>query len=173
VRWRRATGSHVLNLQPLYSRDKKGRKTRRVDRRVLSELVKYATKASDFSESPERVVEFLRAFTSVRRVQMFGSFLGEKERPEIPLEENEETSEELVGCACGNCRWKDGIPGDLFRERDTFLDPKGIRQLKLFKCADDLWWRPEKPPDPEPEVKVPPPSNLDLFFEQRELSFQI
>jgi hypothetical protein len=168
VHWRRATGSFVLNLQPLYSRDEKGRKTRRIDRRALCELVKYATKAGDFSKSPERVVEFLRAFTSVRRVQMFGSFLGKQEEPEEPLDD-EKKPEDFVGCACGQCRWKDGIQGDLFRERDTFIDPNGIRQLKLFK--DDLWWRPEKPP--EPESQAPPPNNLDLFFEQRELRFQI
>ena len=131
--------------------------------------MKYATKAADFSKDSERVVEFFRAFENIRRVQMFGSFLGKQTEPQEPLEEEEQNPEDFVGCACGQCRWKDGVQGGLFRERDTFLDPNGLRQLKLFK--DDLWWRPEKPAEPEPQL--PSPNNLDLFFEQRELSFQI
>lgn len=166
VRWRRSTGSHVLNLQPLYSRDKKGRKTRRIDRRALCELVKYATKAGDFSKISDRVVEFLKAFTSIRRVQTFGSFLGQKTPPQDPLEnEDQENPEALVGCACGQCRWKDGMPGGLFPENKTFVDAKGIRQLKLFEC--DTFWRPEKPVEPVPTPEVS--ANLDLFFEQRQL----
>lgn len=168
VLWRRHTGSHVLNLEPLYGRDKKGRKTRRINRRALRELVKYATKAADFARKPERVVEFLQAFTSVRRVQTFGSFFAEKDPDPDAAGEND--PEDLVGCPCGKCKWKDGVPGPLFRDTQTILRADGVRQLKLFEC--DSFWRPEKPPDPEPEPEVSlVTQNLDLFFHHIELSF--
>lgn len=168
VLWRRLTGSHVINLQPLYGRDKKGRKTRKINRRALCELVKYATKAADFARKPERVVEFLRAFTNVRRVQMFGSFFGEK-NPE-PETNDENKPDEPIGCPCGKCTWKDVEWGGVFRDHQTILR-NGVRQLKLFEC-DSFWRTREKPPDPEPEPEVSlVERNLDLFFEQRELQF--
>jgi hypothetical protein len=167
VLWRRATGSNVLNLQPLYSRDKKGRKTRRIDAKALSELVKYATKASDFCKYPDRVVEFFQAFSSVRRVQTFGNFLGKQTAPEEPIEQEVQEPEELVGCKCGQCKWKDGVPAGLFRERDTFLAPSGFRQLRLFEFDTG----PPKEPDPEPVTEISLANQLNLFFEQRELCF--
>lgn len=168
VLWRRLTGSHVLNLQPLYGRNKKGRKTRRINRRALRELVKYATKAADFARKPDRVVEFLQAFTNVRRVQTFGSFFA-KSDPD-PNTAEEHAPEDLVGCPCGKCRWKDGVPGALFRDTETILRADGVRQLKLF--GNDPFWNPEKPPDPEPQPEVSAQTkNLDLFFHQTEIAF--
>jgi len=166
VLWRRITGSHVINLQPVYGRDKKGRETRRINRRALCELVKYATKASGFSSSAERVAEFYRSFANVRRVQAFGSFYGAvRER----AEEDAEKNQELVGCACGMCRWKDGSPAGLFHIFQTSLDVNGIRQLKLFEFE----FCKSPPPPPEQAVLPVEPSaflNLNLFFRQQELA---
>jgi hypothetical protein len=164
VLWRRLTGSHVINLQPLYGRDKKGRKTRKINRRALCELVKYATKAADFSHDPGRVVEFFRAFQNVRRVQGFGSFYGTCSR-EPGCEGPDEQENGLVGCNCGSCEWSDGTPSPtLFHISKTFLNPDGVRQLRLFDSGID----PPKilsDPDPPPlETKA----NLDLFFHQHE-----
>lgn len=167
VLWRRLTGSHVINLQTVYGIDKKGRKTRRINGRALRELVKYASKAADFSRSPARVVEFYRAFTGVRRLQTFGSFFNRPSEAKEPDEDGRANSEELVGCKCGQCRWKDAAPAGLFRTRDTFIDANGNRQLRLFESFDTS-------PPKTPEVEVPATvdmSQLDLFFQQRELGF--
>lgn len=131
--------------------------------------MKYATKASDFSDIPERVVEFFHAFTDLRRVQTFGSFFGIPTEAKEPFEPGAEDPEELVGCACGKCRWKDAVPvGSLFHESKTFLDPNGVRQLKLFAFDTS----PPKAPPPEPESTVAyVTKNLDLFFHQNDFVF--
>ncbi len=168
VRWRRITGSHVINLRPVYGTDKTGRKTRRIDRGVLCELVKYATKANEFSRCPERVVEFFRAFTDLRRVQTFGSFFGVPSEAKESFEEGAKDPEELVGCACGKCRWRDATPGGLFHETNTFVDANGVRQLKLFAFDTS----PPKPVEPEvPENVAFVTKNLDLFFHQNDFVF--
>jgi len=162
-RWREITsGSHVINLERVFGQDKKGRKTRKVNHRALRELVKYATKAHDFSGLPKRILEFHRAFASVRRVQSFGSFLGCTKEVE---EEKEEGNQELVGCACGACRWKDGTPAGLFHITETEVKPDGFRQLRLFH--DDIFGK--SPPSELAAIPLEYPGQLDLFFTQTEL----
>src|SRR6266849_9088634 len=164
-RWREITGgSHVINLERVFGRDKRGRKTRKVNHRALRELVKYATKAHDFSNLPKRILEFHRAFASVRRIQSFGSFLGCAKEID---EEKKETEQELIGCACGACRWKDGTPTGLFHITETEIRPDGYRQLRLFH---DHIFRAHPPP----ELAIIPlefPGQLDLFFTQTEIAF--
>jgi len=168
VLWQRISGGCFLHLQPVYSRAKNGRKTRRIDLRALRELVKYATKAADFSTSPEHVAEFFRAFKSVRRVQTFGTFLGKCDAQDSAEDDEKNKSDELVGCKCGQCRWKDGFPSGLFRERETFLNAQGVRQLRLFEFDVGS---PEKSPEPEPEEPVVLAGQFDLFFSQNEFRF--
>jgi len=138
--WLRVTGvyfdepSHVIHLVPIYSVTKKGRKVRKFNHSAVRELVKYSTKAADFSDQPARVMEFYRAFRNVRRVQMFGSFLGAQK--EVEREEKDE-KQELVGCACGLCRWCDAKPAGYFHISQTVLAFDGTRQLRLFDSGAD------------------------------------
>src|SRR6266702_3172181 len=91
---------HVINLEEMYGIDKKGRKKRKVNMQAVRELVKYATKAASFGNSPELVDSFLIAFENVRRMQSFGSFLGVEKEAEKELEQTPGDFE-LVGCKCG------------------------------------------------------------------------
>ena len=161
--WLSITGdSHVLNLKKLHGIDEKRRKVRRIDARSLRELVKYATKAASFSDRPDRVLEFYRAFKNVRRAQAFGSFLGFLGESE---EEKTEDPNEFVGCKCSECKWSNGFPSGLFHISQTTVDQNGDRQLKLFAFDSS-------PPNPPPEP-APPGDNktLDLFFHQHALTF--
>ncbi len=134
VAWKEITGSHVLNLEPIYGLDKKGEKKRKVNMRAVKELVKYATKSADFADYPERVDEFLTAFENIRRVQSFGSFVGFDKADE---EVKEKRKDELVGCNCGACTWRCGTPAGLYHLSQTILRPDGVRQLRLFDSGTD------------------------------------
>ena len=129
--WLAITGSHVLRLEKMYGTDKKGRKTRKVNKRAVRELVKYATKTADFSDRADCVMEFFHAFKGVRRMQSFGSFLGVDKDAE--KEANEEHTKEPVGCSCGLCKWSDGKFIVKVHITDTILLADGSRQLKLFE----------------------------------------
>jgi replication protein len=142
--WREITGgSHVMRLDKMYGLDPKGRKTRKLNKRGLGEIVKYATKASDFSHSPQLVEEFVSAFENVRRVQAFGSFIGciseKKNKSEDGSLAGEDESSELVGCECGKCYWKDGrIVGPEYHLSQTEITfPGQHRQLRLFDSGHD------------------------------------
>ncbi len=128
-----------MKLQKMYGIDKKGRRTRKINHRSLSEIIKYATKAAEFVDRPERIVEFLDAFHSLRRVQAFGSFLGAQKKAE---KEQESEPEAHAGCLCGQCTWQTATPAGLVHKRDTVLLPDGTRQLRLFDSGLD----PSKPP---------------------------
>jgi hypothetical protein len=163
--WLRITGdAKYLNLIPVYGRSKRGKKVyRRVNRKALQEVVKYATKAADFADSPERVCEFLRAFKDVRRVQAFGSFLGVFKKPERePGDEGKS-----LKCSCGKEH-----PRDAFRWQHnpvsitkTVEMQDGTRQLK-FAFAEELveqaMWHP-----PEFVLESPSP----VRSEQKRLGF--
>ena len=134
-RWLSITGnSHVMRLEKMYGKTKKGRKTRKINGSALRELVKYATKSASFACRSDKVLEFFNAFRNVRRMQAFGSFLGTVKEPEQEEKENET---ELVGCACGLCRWCDGKPAGLFHISQTVLAFDGTRQLRLFDSGAD------------------------------------
>ncbi len=134
-RWLAITGdSHVLHLKKMYGISEKGRKTRKIDVGALRELVKYATKSASFSHRGDKVLEFFNAFKSVRRMQAFGSFLGTVKEKE---EEDEEKNCELVGCACGTCRWRDAKPAGRVHISQTILMFDGTRQLRLFDSGSD------------------------------------
>lgn len=128
--WRSITGSHVLRLEKMYGTDKKGRKTRKVNKRAIRELVKYATKTADFSDRTDCVLEFYRAFKGVRRMQCFGSFLGVDKEAE--KEADPSHPENLVGCSCGLCKWADMKFIRKVHISETILLSNGTRQLKLF-----------------------------------------
>jgi hypothetical protein len=136
--WISITGSHVLRLEKMYGTDKKGRKTRKVNKRAIRELVKYATKTADFSDRADCVMEFYRAFKGVRRMQCFGSFLGIDKDAE--KEADPTHPENLVGCSCGFCKWADMKFVRKVHITDTILLSDGSRQLKLFDSG-------EGPPD--------------------------
>jgi hypothetical protein len=145
--WSRITGdAKNLHLDRAYSRNRRGRKLyNRVNLGTLKELVKYATKAADFADSPERVCEFLRAFKNVRRIQCFGSFVGAlKGEEREPGDDGKE-----LKCSCGYSH----IHSDFTWSRrpvhisETIVGPNGERQLKW-----DFWVDPrdsveESPPD--------------------------
>lgn len=134
-RWLAITGdSHVVNVRKMYGKSKKGRKTRKINSGALRELVKYATKSASFAHKPSKVLEFFNAFRNVRRMQAFGSFLGTVKEPE---QEEKEKETELVGCACGLCRWCDAKPAGLFHITQTVLAFDGTRQLRLFDSGLD------------------------------------
>lgn len=128
--WLRITGdSHYIRLERMYGVDKKGRKTRHINRRAVREIVKYATKAASFATRPELVRQFLDAFKNARRMQAFGSFLGVVKQAEKDTAEKEIPE---VGCACGKCE-RDQF--HLFKRvhvSETRLMADGSRQLKLF-----------------------------------------
>ncbi len=126
--------SNWIHLTPIYSINKKGRKVRKINHAAIRELVKYSTKAADFSDQPARVMEFYRAFKNVRRVQMFGNFLGAMKEIERD-EENEKQA--LIGCACGKCRWCDVKPAGVVHISQTILMFDGTRQLRLFDSGSD------------------------------------
>jgi len=133
--WQRITGSHVLRLERMYGTDKRGRRTRRLNRAGLKELIKYATKSASFEDRPELVNAFLDAFEHIRRMQSFGSFLGavkEAEANEVP------EPEEPVGCSCGLCVWAQGVRSpELVHISQTVLAFDGTRQLRLFDSGSD------------------------------------
>jgi len=134
-RWKKITGdSHYVHLAKMYGKTPKGGKTRKINSSALRELVKYATKASTFSRRGDKVLEFFNAFRNVRRMQAFGSFLGTVKEPE---QEEKEKETELVGCACGLCRWCDAKPAGLFHISQTVLAFDGTRQLRLFDSGAD------------------------------------
>lgn len=162
--WFSITGdSHVLHLAKLHGIDEKRRKVRRIDARSLRELVKYATKAASFSDRPDLVLEFHRAFKNVRRAQAFGSFLGFLGEPDD--DEGAENSDDFVGCACSECKWSNGFPSGLFHISQTKIDATGERQLKLFAFDSSP---PNPPPEPEPAIDS---KTLNLFFHQHALTF--
>jgi hypothetical protein len=138
AKWLEITGdSHYIRLERMYGLDKKGRKTRKLNKRAIREIVKYATKAASFATRPELVRQFLDAFKNSRRMQAFGSFLGVTKE----ADKDEEKAAQPVGCACGKC-----LPEQfkLFRcvhVSDTRLMADGSRQLKLFEGL-----KPEGPP---------------------------
>jgi len=135
MRWREITGdSHVIHLEPMYGVDKKGRKTRKINRRAVRELVKYATKTADFSDHQDCVLDFFHAFKGIRRMQSFGSFLGVVKQAD--KEANESHVKEPVGCSCGLCKWNDGyFELELVHISQTILLADGSRQLKLFESG--------------------------------------
>lgn len=135
--WLRVTGdAKYLNLTPVYGVSKSGKKLhRRVNRRSLKELVKYVTKSADFSEQPDRVVEFFEAFRNVRRVQAFGSFVGAlKEAEREPGDERG-----LLQCSCGGRHLHSEFywQKTLVHISDTVELSDGTRQLK-FDFAKEI-----------------------------------
>lgn len=140
--WKRLSGSHVINVERMYGRDKNGRETRKINMRSVKEIAKYATKSTGFSSQPHLVNEFLTAFESMRRMQSFGSFLGvvKEAEKEADTQANPETHKpnELVGCACGVCRWRDGHRvREYIHISKTVLGVDGSRQLLLFDSGSD------------------------------------
>jgi len=142
--WKEITnGSHVINLEPMFGIDSEGNKTRKLNKRGLREIVKYATKANDFSDSPHLVEEFLSAFENVRRIQPFGSFIGmlseKKGESDGDSDYEGDKGSELVGCSCGKCHWRDGrICGPEYHlSQTTIVFPGEIRQLRLFDSGHD------------------------------------
>jgi hypothetical protein len=137
--WKVLTGSKYINIERMYGLTANGRNKRGVNRRALRELVKYSTKAAEFSCEPQRVGEFLDAFKDVRRMQSFGSFKGmvKEAKKEADAEENPR-SWEPIGCKCGLCTW-----GMLTWSREpvhisqTILFSDGTRQLRLFDSGAD------------------------------------
>src|SRR6266568_3069644 len=128
-------GSHVIHISRMHGKTAKGGKTRRINRSALRELVKYATKGADFSDRPDRVLEFFHAFKSVRRMQSFGSCLEIAKEAEKEL--REPGQEEPVGCFCGMCSWADGKFVRIVHISETFLTAEGVRQLRLFDSGSD------------------------------------
>lgn len=140
AKWLEITGdSHVMKLERMYGLDKKGQKTRKLNKRAIREIVKYATKAASFAARPELVRQFIDAFRNVRRMQAFGSFLGVVKQAEKDTTEKDKP----VGCACGKCTPEQFT---LFRTgihvSETRLMLDGSRQLKLL--------------DTGPKYEVPP-----------------
>lgn len=140
-RWLQITGdSHVIRIEKMYGKSENGGKIAKIDRGALRELVKYSTKAADFSKNSARVLEFFHAFKNIRRLQSFGTFLGAVKEAE--KEANEEHTKEPVGCSCGLCKWTDAKFICKVHITDTVLLADGTRQLKLFEGAGP----PEIPP---------------------------
>ena len=140
--WGKLSGSKYLHIERMYGIDEKGRKRRKVNAAALRELIKYATKAASFGDSPELVNEFLEAFKDVRRVQAFGSFLGAMKEAEEETREEEHPETEkpgdLIGCSCGMCRWRDvHWSSELIHISQTILAFDGTRQLRLFDSGAD------------------------------------
>lgn len=77
--WNRINGGDCyVRLDRAYSRTKRGeKKYGKLNRRALREFCKYVTKSADFADDHFLVGDFVRAFESVRRIQAYGSFLGE------------------------------------------------------------------------------------------------
>jgi Replication protein len=151
--WLRVTGdARNLHLTPVYGKSKSGKKLyRRVNLRALKELVKYVTKSADFSDQPERVVEFYEAFRNVRRVQAFGSFVGAlKEAEREPGDE-----QGLLNCSCGGQH----LHGEFVWQRalvhisQTVELPDGSRQL-AFDFVREMQ---ERPSDESPPWMLTPP----------------
>jgi hypothetical protein len=92
--WLEITGdSHVVNM-------------RSVTHRAIKELVKYQAKVADFVFSPPLVSEYLEAFAKVRRIQCFGTFLGQAE--EQTAKQVQDDERQLWLCFCGKCSFKNG-----------------------------------------------------------------
>jgi hypothetical protein len=145
--WFRITGnSKNLHLEPVYGRSKRGKKTyRRVNLAALKELVKYVTKAASFSDSPERVCEFLRAFRDVRRVQCFGSFFGAlKDEEREPGDDGPE-----LPCSCGKSHYHNAFTWSSrpVHISETKAMPDGTRQLKWDFWVDPRDCIAESPPE--------------------------
>jgi hypothetical protein len=140
-KWHEITGdSKYINVKRMYGIDKKGRKTRKLNRRALREVVKYSTKAATFAAQPELVRQFLDTFKNVRRYQSFGSFMGIAKQAEEDAEKELQPS----GCKCGKCppnQWR--LIG-IVHECDTRLMADGSRQLRLYDSGTD-------PPKIEPK----------------------
>lgn len=77
--WSRLNGCDCyVHLDRAYSRTKRGeKKFGKLNRRAIREFCKYVTKSADFADDYVLVGDFVRAFESVRRIQGYGSFLGE------------------------------------------------------------------------------------------------
>jgi len=123
--WFLTDGSDVIRLDKVYGLSKEGKKRRKINMRSVRELVKYATKSASFSDSPERVKEFMVAFRHVRRVQYFGSWLGAGARARKEENELEKPAER-----CTKGSWI--VHPELFHESETLLLPDGTRQLRAF-----------------------------------------
>ncbi len=139
-------GAKVVHLERVFGVSRRGEKVyRKLNKQAIRELVKYATKSADFSDSPERVDEFLRAFRNVRRVQSFGSFYGVEEAVE---REPGDDKVKLVGCACGKCTGRDFvIEHGLVHVSETVLLPDGTRQLRFDFAVELRESRDESPPE--------------------------
>lgn len=162
--WLRVTGdAKYLHLTPVYGVSKSGKKLyRRVNQRSLKELVKYVTKSADFSDQPERVVEFYEAFQNVRRVQAFGSFVGAlKEAEREPGDE-----QGALKCSCGNTHLHSEFcwQRELIHITQTVELPDGTRQL-AFDFAKEM--RTSVPESPPWELTPQPVST----HEQRRIEF--
>jgi len=165
--WLRITGdSEVINPSPVYGRDDKGRKTKQIDLKSVRELVKYATKAANFCELPEQVVEFYHAFRNVRKVQAFGTFLGAMKEAARQLEEEEGKPTDKIGCKCGMCTWADGELVGTVHINETRLMADGTRQMK-WSFWDDL-----PPPLPPVLVSEFTQAQLEAMEERRLLAMQ-
>lgn len=77
--WNRINGCECyVHLDRAYSRTKRGkRKFGNLNKKALREFCKYVTKTVDFAGNHFLVGDFVRAFASVRRIQRYGTFLGE------------------------------------------------------------------------------------------------
>jgi hypothetical protein len=163
--WERLTGARVVRLVPMYGYDKKGQKTRKVNLRSVKELVKYVTKTSSFSESPALLREFLDAFEHVRRVQCFGSWLGE----DAKAEQEADAAEVIPGhdtrpCSCGQCKSRIA-ERRLYHVSET-VEREGVLELSLFALNE------HRPRDETLEEWALRPSEEKLFEQkQRRLLF--
>jgi hypothetical protein len=123
----------------MYGKNKKGEKTRKINRRGLKEVVKYATKAASFASKPDRVEEFLLAFENVHRMQAFGSFKETFKQADKEAKDGENPKAwEPCGCNCGMCKWADvEWKRNLLHISQTVLALDGTRQLRLFDSGAD------------------------------------
>jgi len=129
--WERITGNaKYLKLQPLYRVSRRGKKILgKPDRKALRELVKYVTKAVCFAGEPALVNELVEAFTGVRRIQAFGSFLG------VMKEEEREPGDDRELFECRHCgdshQWKDCQDEGVATANEVEQLPDGSWQLRF------------------------------------------
>jgi hypothetical protein len=168
--WREITGdSHVLYLEKMYGLDKKRHRTRKVNLKSVKEIVKYTTKAADFSGRPDLVEEFVSAFENIRRVQAFGSFLGLAREEENAAEQDRPEGSDLVGCACGECHWSDGKACRIqFHISQTKIVTGDIRQLRLFDSGMD----PPMPFEDQIDENTYARRNAEITVEAQPMQFR-
>jgi hypothetical protein len=106
-------------------------------------VLKYVTKAADFADLPQVVLEFWDAYENVRRVQGFGSFFGAlKDEEREPGDDGRE-----LKCSCGKSHYHSQFAwmSRPVHISETKAMPDGTRQLKW-----DFWVGLDDLPDESP-----------------------